>query len=40
MRSHANNSVNIGYLLLNLLVTMFVKVTVLMIRNLIRNTVK
>lgn len=40
MRSHAKNSVNVGYLLLNLLVTMFVKVTVLMIRNLIRNTVK
>lgn len=40
MRSHAKNSVNAGYLLLNLLVTMFVKVTVLMIRNLIRNTVK
>ena len=40
MRSPAKNSVNIGYLLLNLSVTTFVKVTLLMTRSLTKNTVK
>ena len=40
MRSHDKNSGNVNYLLLNLLVIMFVKLTVLMIGNLIKNIVK